>query len=192
MTRTRPHLRMARARAQEGAAVIEAMAMSLLLIAALLLVFIVGAGFYNHAVLTTTAQNMSLTAQSIMDRGCTPSSSQAACDAASDRARSAADEILNRSARNLMRIEGLGACQPADGTGCRVAIARQQGSGQTVLPDGQALATPGWGYTDVQINARFFPLGGSAGNTLGTWPIGSLTISTGSLTATYRNPNPGA
>jgi len=188
-----PLLRSARMRAQDGAASIEALGMMLLMVGMFMIVIFIGVAFYNAQIMNTTAQTMSLSAQTEMDRWCSPGF-QLNCQMGEERARAAGSEIMAEAEKQLMFVKPGSFVAETDraGSGSPITIQRTGRSTPSATPDnngglgGEAL-NPGWGYSFVRLQAQF-----SIWDQNGSAPIPGLTgafnIGAQAITPSYKDP----
>jgi hypothetical protein len=177
---------------------IEGLVFMLSLVLCVILVMIVGAAFYNHVVLSTTAENMSLTAQSIMDEGCSPNSTDGQCQAAQALAEQDANNILYgcsgcSQAGAASTLIGMTVQKPVDGNGFDIQRETTTPISVPTQNGPVELSSPGWGYAHITLRGTYYPLGnggsGATANFLGfSLPVSGVSISAGSLTASYRTP----
>lgn len=180
--------------------------MLLTLLMVLVILVIVGSAYWNFTLLNTTAQSVSLAAQSQADRYCnntmhlTTNPSLNPPDDCTSRARQVAGEIIRNAEQKLMfatniQLEHNRFGPSQNNPGPTIAIPY---NGIQPTPDfdgpgmvgcGNAVTQnclpAGWGYTYAKVFTDFQPLGFNFfGNQL------DGRISAGSITTTYRQPQP--
>lgn len=133
---------------------IEAMVTLCLMLMVMVVFGIMGSGYYNKVILNSTAQNMSLASQSIMDRDCVPGFSAANCHQAEFSALAARNRIWNQAQRNLIGVTW------ASSSGTVVSRSGlNTAPGTNPIPGtGGIDLGPGWGWTRVQLRVRFTPV----------------------------------
>lgn len=183
-----------RARAEEGAAVIEALGMMMLLTSVLCLIMYVGVGFYNLTLMNTAAQSASISSQTQMDRWCSPGFTLN-CAIGEQRARDVSRQIIDTVEPQLMFLQPGSFRAEGDRGGANdiVTIQRTGRGLPTPTPDNSGGMTgetldEGWGYSFVRLTANF-----SLWNPSGDSPVSSIagptTIGTQAITPSYKDPN---
>ena len=158
------------ARGQRGAVAIEAVGLVFVMLAAFMLLVVVGTSYWNLTLLNSTAQSVSLSEQSIMDRYCSPQVT-AQCADGQMRANAVAGAILADASASMINGTNLrdeGRIRRAD-----VSI-----NGTDPLPGSGAILPGGWSYAYSDLKMDFSPLG-----------MGPFPVRASSLTFSYRDPN---
>lgn len=134
---------------QSGATTIEALGFILVLLASLILIVIIGAGYWNSSILNTTASSAALAGQTLVNANCSISRPSSSC---TDQANQVANEIVS-GVENQLIFKGETYVPP------KIEIKAPSCNPQS-LPSGVNGEIPrGWGYTFVQVNSKFKPLG---------------------------------
>ncbi len=183
---------LAHARRQEGAVAIEAMAVIFLLTAALVMVCIAGSGFANLTLLNSTAQSMSLSAQTTMDQWCSPAASADQCVRGAQEAILVSNKILAGQQRMMIFPETAGSSavqssptSPDAYGGGQFPLIRPSSRAPIVQapgPGGSMKALPrplsaGWGYSYAGLEQSFKAPG-----------LPAIPLRASSLTLSYRDP----
>lgn len=121
----------------------------------IILIFVIGAFFWNQTVLSSTAQQATLNTQAIVDRYCSQTfdQSSASCQEGLALAQSRAGEIVESSKASLIATDPDDVRMDSGVTGARIVLPSQNRQGNAQLPDGGALGA-GWGYSYVRIRSE--------------------------------------
>jgi hypothetical protein len=172
---------------EEGSASIEALGMMVLLTGMLFIIIFIGVAFYNFSILNTTAQTASLSAQTQMDRYCSPGlqNRDAQCRIGEDKALATVREIADDARPQLMFLVP-GSFQ-LNSNGREVDIQRTGSPVPTAVPGAGALP-PGYGYSFVRLQAQF-SIWSRKPNTMLPGLSGQMPLQGQSITSSYKDPN---
>lgn len=168
---------MRRIQQEEGAVVVEALALVALLLVCLIAVVLVGSAYWNLVLLNTTAQTASLTGQTLMEGECSPNNAESnnCQDHIRSVVRPTVDRIVENSQRHMISVQP----RNTDSIGNNNLLeARelQPTSCEEFSILGWDSNEPGWGYSYVRLGTEFVPFGSRI----------PITIRAGSLSASYR------
>lgn len=159
--------------------------MMLMLVMVLVLVMFVGVGFFNLTLMNTTTQSASLSAQTQLDRYCSPGF-MSDCSMGTMKADAAINEIVKTAEPQLMFI--------VPGTlGYQRTLMTAGQSAPAPVPDrkgvhgGGGTMQPGWGYSFVRLQASFSIWNKSDKSVIPALS-GQVPISTQALTPSYKEP----
>lgn len=144
------HVFPARLAHRDGSVAIEAMGLTLVLLSALVVIILIGSGFWNLTLLNSAATSASLASQTLVNQDCT-GLEPGTCD--DSRGRAVINAIVLDTQKQM--IYGEGALSQA-GT----SIGPPDCRNQVQFPENAGFApSTGWGYSFVSLRSQFKPLG---------------------------------